>query len=187
MTQLARIGRRCLTAVVLTAATAAAAEAQIVDSFERLRLLVGPDDRITVTDRSGQEVTGSITDLSPSSLTLRVRDITHIFDAADVGAIHQRGPDSTSDGLRNGFWIGVGIGGLELAARSQYDRDGLDYLSSIFGLMGNGLAGAVVGSFVDSRIEGQRVIYRASGAARRLTVSPLLARGRRGVAVSLGF
>ena len=50
-----------------------------------------------------------------------------------------------------------------------------------------GIQGALIGALVDSLIQGQRVIYRATGSARRLTVSPLLARGRRGVALSLGF
>ena len=126
MTQLARFGRRGVTAVMLAAATASAAEAQVADSFEQLQMLVGPDDRITVTDRSGQEVTGSITDLSPSSLTLLVQDSPHVFDAADVGAIRQRRSDSIRNGARNGFWTGVGFAGVHLATLIQSDGDGPD-------------------------------------------------------------
>ena len=187
MTQLARIGRRGVTAVVLAAATASAAEAQIADSFEQLRLLVGPDDRITVTDRSGQELTGSIADLSPSSLTLLVRDMPHVFDEADVGAIRQRRSDSIRNGARNGFLTGVGITGVEFAIASQSDMEGLNTFGWMWLTLSNSLIGAAIGAFVDSQIEGQRVIYRATGSARRLTISPLLSRGRRGVTVSLGF
>ncbi len=188
MTELAKLGRRGVTAVVLAAATASAAEAQIADSFEQLRLLVGQDDRITVTDRSGQELTGSITDVSPSSLTLLVHDTPHVFDAADVGAIRQRRSDSIRNGARNGFWTGVGIlGGTFAIAHYTTDGDSPDFGAWIWVLTSGGIQGALVGAIVDDKIQEQRVIYRATGAARRLTVSPLLSRGRRGVAVSLGF
>ena len=146
MAELARIGRCGVTAVLLAAATASAAEAQIADSFEQLRLLVGPDNRITVTDRSGQESTGSITDLSPSSLTLLVQDTPHVFDAADVGAIRQRRSDSIRNGARNGFWTGVGIaGGTFAIAHYTTDGDNPDsgtwiYLLTVYGIQGDLLA-----------------------------------------------
>ena len=142
-----------------------------------------------MTDRSGQESTGSITDLSPSSLTLLVQDTPHVFAAADVGAIRQRHSDSIRNGARNGFWTGVGIMGVTFAI-AHHTADGgddPDFGAWIWVLTAGGFQGALVGALVDSQIEGQRVIYRATGAVRRLTVSPLLSRGRQGVAVSLGF
>ena len=116
MTQPARIGRRRtfmrsplwrgIAAVSLSAATVSAAEAQVAGSFEQLQSLVEPRDRVTVTDRTGQELTGSITSLSPASLTLLVEGSQRVFDEADVRDIRQRRPDSLIDGagLRSGDW-----------------------------------------------------------------------------------
>ena len=195
MTQPARTGRRRTfmrfplwlgVAAVSLAAAVSAAEAQVAGSFEQLQLLVGPQDRVTVTDSTGQELTGSITSLSPASLTLLVEGSQRVFDEADVGDIRQRRPDSLNNGAINGFWTGVAVGGLlVVAAHGSSDPIGLAggmFLTSALASLGVGL-----GVGIDAMIVGRRSIYRSSGSARRLTVSPLVSRGRRGVAVSLGF
>ena len=196
MTQPARTGRRRtfmrfslwrgVAAVSLAAATVSAAEAQVAGSFEQLQLLVGPQDRVTVTDSTGQELTGRITSLSPASLTLRVEGSQRVFDEADVGDIRQRRPDSLNNGALTGFFTGVAVGGLlVMGANGSSDDFGLAggmYLTSTFAGLG-----AALGIGIDTAIVGRRVIYRSTGSTRRLIVSPLLARGRRGVAVSLGF
>ena len=124
MTQPARIGRRRtfmrsplwrgIAAVSLSAATVSAAEAQVAGSFEQLQSLVGPGDRVTVTDRTGQELTGSITSLSPASLTLLVEGSQRVFDEADISDMRQRRPDSLIDGAVYGLGIGLGWGWLTL-------------------------------------------------------------------------
>ena len=195
MTQPARTGRRRTfmrfplwlgVAAVSLAAAVSAAEAQVVGSFELLQLLVGPEDRVTVTDSTGQELTGSVTRLSPASLTLRVDGSHRVFDEADVGDIRQRRPDSLNNGALTGFLTGVAVGGLwVMAAHGSSDALGFAggiFLTSTFASLGVGM-----GVGIDAMIVEQRVIYRSSGSARRFTVSPLVSRGRRGVAVSLGF
>ena len=195
MTQPARIGRRRtfmrsplwrgIAAVSLSAATVSAAEAQVAGSFEQLQSLVEPRDRVTVTDRTGQELTGSITSLSPASLTLLVEGSQRVFDELvfdepDVSEIRQRRPDSLMDGAVYGLGIGLGWGWLTLVEAGGSD-------SANIVLANTSILGAVLGVVIDAIIQRRRVIYRLSGSARRLTVSPLVARGRRGVAVSLGF
>ena len=195
MTQPARIGRRRtfmrsplwrgIAAVSLSAATVSAAEAQVAGSFEQLQSLVEPRDRVTVTDRTGQELTGSITSLSPASLTLLVEGSQRVFDEwvfdePDVSEIRQRRPDSLMDGAVYGLGIGLGWGWLTLVEAGGSD-------SANIVLANTSILGAVLGVVIDAIIQRRRVIYRLSGSARRLTVSPLVARGRRGVAVSLGF
>ena len=190
MTQPARIGRRRtfmrsplwrgIAAVSLSAATVSAAEAQVAGSFEQLQSLVGPGDRVTVTDRTGQGLTGSITSLSPASLTLLVEGSQRVFDEADISDMRQRRPDSLIDGAVYGLGIGLGYGWMTLdGGGGSDDAGGI--------LAGMSVLGAGLGVVIDAMIQGRRVIYRSSGSARRLTVSPLVARGRRGVAVSLGF
>ena len=194
MTQPARTGRRRtfmrfplwrgVAAVSLAAATVSAAEAQVAGSFDQLQLLVGPEDRVTVTDSTGQELTGSIASLSPASLTLLVEGSPRVFDEADVGDIRQRRPDSLKNGAIHGLSIGAILGAVALGV--AYQGEGTGTAIGMGALFYGGI-GAGIGAGVDALIEGRRVIYRSSGSARRLTVAPLLARGRRGVAVSLGF
>ena len=195
MTQPARIGRRRtfmrsplwrgIAAVSLSAATVSAAEAQVAGSFEQLQSLVEPRDRVTVTDRTGQELTGSITSLSPASLTLLVEGSQRVFDEwvfdeADVSEIRQRRPDSLIDGAVYG--LGIGLGSMWLTLVKAGGSDGAVGL-----LAGTSVFGAFLGVIIDAFIQGRRVVYRSGGSARRLTVSPLVARGRRGVTVSVGF
>ena len=194
MTQPARTGRRRtfmrfplwrgVAAVSLAAATVSAAEAQVAGSFDQLQLLVGPEDRVTVTDSTGQELTGSIASLSPASLTLLVEGSPRVFDEADVGDIRQRRPDSLKNGAIHGLSIGAILGAVAIGV--AYQGEGTGAAIGMGALIYGGI-GAGIGAGVDALIEGRRVIYRSSGSARRLTVAPLVSRGRRGVAVSLGF
>ena len=67
--------RRCYlpTICLLLVASAPMVEAQeIASSFDQLRVLLKRGDSVTVTDRSGREITGRIADLSFSSLVLLV-------------------------------------------------------------------------------------------------------------------
>jgi len=58
----------------------AATEAQeLAGSFEQLRVLVKTGDTVRVTDGSGQDVRGSIVDLSASALSLRVNGERRTF------------------------------------------------------------------------------------------------------------
>ena len=192
MTQPARTGRRRTfmrfplwrgVAAVSLAATVSAAEAQVAGTFEQLQLLVEPQDRVTVTDSTGQELTGRITSLSPASLTLLVEGSQRVFDEADVGDIRQRRPDSLENGAMYGWSTGAVLGALlAISVEGDAQAAGICGGALFLGLMGSG-----IGAGIDALIWGRRVIYRSSGSARRFTVSPLVSRGRRGVAVSLGF
>ena len=65
--------RRMINACMLLAAAASTTEAQVTpSSFEQLRVLVGPGDTIAVTPTTGQEVTGTIAELSSSSIGLLI-------------------------------------------------------------------------------------------------------------------
>lgn len=50
-----------------------------------------------------------------------------------------------------------------------------------------GVMGAGIGAGVDAMFRRTRVIYSRSGSAERVAVSPLVARDRKGILVSVGF
>jgi hypothetical protein len=92
--------------VALMWASAAGAQ-PIASSLEDVKALVGANPTVTVTDTSGQEFRGTITDAAESKLSLRIAGATRRFQAADVRTIRVR----TSDSLVNGALIGAAIGG----------------------------------------------------------------------------
>ena len=182
-------GHALALALVGVAATAALADAQTVSSFDQLRQALSRGDRITVTDHTGQDLTGRIVYLSASTLSLVARDGRHDLRDADVSQIRQRRPDS----LRNGTLIGLGVGAIPagLFARFAYaythNEGGRAQPGAGLGVALFLGVGAWVGSELDKRIQRSHVIYGSTRGAGRVTVSPLLSRDRRGVAVSLGF
>ena len=91
-----REAQRSRTTLVLLAVLAAArADAQTVEprtaaSFERLGLLLDQGERIRVTDGAGRELQGRLIDLSLSTLSLRIADVRHDLQEADVAVIRRR-------------------------------------------------------------------------------------------------
>ena len=82
-----------------------------------------------------------------------------------------------------GFLSGAAVAASLLNAEGGSIRRGAALpVMSLFGAAG---AGAGVG--VDAPIERSQVVYRAEGTSRRLTISPLLSRDRRGLSLSLAF
>ncbi len=169
-----------VTACLLLAATASLAEAQRASSFMQLPLLVGPGDTVTVTDRTGREMKGTIAALSPSTLALLADGIRHDLTDADVAFIRQRRPDSLADGARRGFIVGVLIGAVGASASGA---GGFIPVAAL----GQGIMGLGVGVAVDAMISSRKTIYDGPRPARRLAVSPLLSREGRGVLLSVGF
>ena len=178
------------TTLVLLAALAAAAraDAQAVEprtaaSFERLGLLLEQGERIRVTDGAGRELRGRLIDLSSSTLSLRVAGVRHDLQEADVAVIRRQRRDGLGNGALVGFLSGAAVAASLLNAEGGSIRRGAALpVMSLFGA-----AGAGVGVGVDALIERSQVVYRAEDASRRLTLSPLLSRDRRGLSLSLAF
>jgi hypothetical protein len=168
-------------------AIASMAEAQVANSFDQLQVLVKPTDTVSVTDRAGREVRGTIAALSSSSLELNVAGNRITFLEGDVVRVHQRRPDSLRNGGRWGFGIGTGVGVLGClyaASGSERAEFGIVPVCALF----YGGLGAGIGAGVDAMIRGTQVIYaKPTGSSARLTLSPVVARDRKGVALSLGF
>ena len=168
-------------ALVLVAAvtTASLTEAQTVESFDRLALLVNQGDRLTVTDRAGEELQGRLVDLTPTTLSLQIDDGLHDLAEANVSLVRRRQRDSLKNGALLGFMAGAAIAASLTSATHPFIRMSA---MSLFGAAGIG-----IGVGFDAFVQDSRVVYRATRSARRLTVSPLLTRDRRGVSLSLGF
>ena len=150
---------------VMSAAPARAQEAQAVNSFRQLQLIVKLDDTITVTDTTGRKAEGSILTLSPSTLVLLAEGRRRELQEHQVASISQRRPDSLKNGALWGLGAGAASGfvisGLGSAAGSI--MDGPDARVSA----GHVLAGTVliagigtgIGMAVDALIKSDRVIF----------------------------
>ena len=93
----------CLAFVALLLCQPTATSSQeLAGSFDQLRVLVKAGDTVRVTDSAGEEVRGTLTDLSSSSLALRVGGTRRTFLETDITAIHQRRNDSLANGAKWG-------------------------------------------------------------------------------------
>jgi hypothetical protein len=180
MRQVARI------AALIILATGAAEAQELAGTFDQLRVLVRPGDKLTVIDDSGQRVEGRVSSLSSSALDLTVSGKPRQFLSTDINTIEKRGPDSLKNGALIGLAIGGGIGAAGMIALAG-TADNPAALVAVGALMYGGI-GAGIGTGFDALIEGRRVIYARSGStATTLTVAPMLTRSRKGVRLSLRF
>ena len=163
--------------------------AQTAESFEQLRLLVKAGDVVSVTDTAGTTNTGEVVELSSSSLRLRVGTLTRELLQTDVRQIDQRRRDSLGNGALIGLLVGGGVAVTGVLASCGDDRSFVNLCEGRTGLAIIGLWGGIgtgIGVGVDALIVRSHTIYRATSVvSSRFRVTPLLARGRRGVLVSV--
>lgn len=154
--------------------------------FDQLRVLVRPGDKITIADDAGREVTGTLAELSSSSLSLIVGRQRRDLQASEINTIRQRRSDPLANGAKWGLGIGAGLGlAGGLALSSGYDNDDDGALVAFATLIYGGL-GAAIGVGVDALISGNQIIYARRGAAA-VRIRPLLTAQRHGAVVVIGF
>jgi hypothetical protein len=145
-------------------------------------------DTVTVTDTSGNAVTGPIADLSSSSLGLLVGGTRRDLAEGDVKTISQGRHASLATGAKWGLIAGAGFGAVVGLAQDWDNSDipaGVGVLAEIGYMAGFGSA---IGVGVSALIRTHHVIFAKPGApSATLTVSPLVTRERKGVALSLRF
>ena len=174
-------------AVLLTSATAwAQTEA------DDIRGRVKQHQKVSITDEQGRKVNGMIIGIAVDTITVapdRARPV--VIPYARIIKI-----DHPPDPLRNGAWIGFGVGAA-LGVMS-WDVEGpcnpgwwvtcaaptAQYL--VPSLVTPALLGAVVGVAVDALIRGDRGIYRR-GPKARVSFSPVLAHGRHGTVLTMSW
>jgi len=151
---------------LILALLATTGEAQeLAGSFDQLRVLVKHGDTVRVTDGAGEEVRGTITGLSSSSLDLMVGGTRRTFLETDISAIHQRRNDSLANGAKWGFVAGAALGVLGgIAIAREYESGGGGAYIPILGLV-YGSIGAGAGAGIDAMHRSEQVIFAWRGKA----------------------
>jgi hypothetical protein len=173
--------------LLLIAGCASSSAAQdIAGSFDQLRVLVKPGDTITVTDGAGQEVKGTISALSSSSLEVLVAGQRRALLPTDVQTIRQRRPDPLANGAKWGFGIGAGLGllaGLAVDGEGETSAAIIPVVTLVYAGIGAG-----IGVGIDAMISSDQVIYsRSAPSSTEPRLLPLLTRARKGIVLSIGF
>lgn len=161
---------------------------EVASSFEQLAVLVKPGDSITVLDFTGRESKGRIALLSRDALLLDTSGGPRKLGETDVAAISQRRGDSLLNGAITGAVAGTAYF-VTLMVILHESSDGGDVIvpTAIMGGMLMAGMGAAAGVGIDALITRRQVIYQAPAGPRKVSLVPVLGRGRRGVAVALRF
>jgi len=168
------------TLAVLVSLVPSPAPAQTVaTSFDELRQVLKNGQTVVVTDANGQRTKGKVRNVSvsPPSLVVLVPEARTMAEGT-VAEIR------TTDSLRNGGIIGGGIG-LALAMWDYFidpsEPGNAAIISVAIGL------GTAIGVVVDTLVGGGKVLYRSRQQTPRLTLSPIAAKDRQGVLISVRF
>jgi hypothetical protein len=155
---------------------------------DEIRQRVKEGQKIFLVDDQARELTGRIGELRADALVLLVGR-----DRTDVPYDRILRIDRPRDGLLDGTLIGFGTGaglGLLAALAAANDDSGWGspdptHVALVAPLMLGGI-GAGVGVGLDALIRREPNLYRRQGATRA-SLSPVLGRSRRGVAISVSW
>lgn len=175
--------RSSLLAVMIGLVCTSPAVAQQILSLKELKILGNTNTTITVTDRSGREVRGTVADASETLLSLRIAGAIRQLAVEDVRSVRVRKEDS----LANGLLIGAAVGGglTSLIFLDNECRDDPACFAAVAVYAG---VGALAGVAIDALIHRDVVVYTAPPpSAQRVFVAPFLARGRSGVRMTIAF
>ena len=160
---------------VLPAIAAAEPDTNLAD------LYVLRETRVTVTHRSGEQVTGPLLTAAPDGLSLMVAGTPLTIPEADVRRITRKG-DSLKNGALWGLAFGAAIGAASVAT-CETNCDGEFPAGAVMAI--GSLYGVGLGTLVDWLIPGSTTVYRGRGTTAH--VAPILRTGVVGVAVDLKF
>jgi hypothetical protein len=171
-------------ALILALLTTTGEAQELAASFDELRLLVKSGDVVRVTDGTGQEVLGTITQVSPSSLWILVNSKQREFLDRDITAVRRRRPDSMVNGAILGFAVGAGLG--VLAGRTFVREHGgkgeaaIPMFALFFGIPTSGL-----GAGIDAMTRSDQPIYARPGRSSTVSLHPILTQDRKGLSASI--
>ena len=149
-----------------------------VASLSTLSPRIRPGDRLSVRVTSGEEIEGTFSSVSASSLTMVVDGQSREIPATDVQQVWRRGANRVRKGMLVGFVTGAAVTSLIFVAGFGPEA----ILPSVVVGGGTGLMwGALIGAFVHER----PLVYRA--AAPTVRVIPMLTPDRIGVMASVHF
>jgi hypothetical protein len=160
----------------------------VASSFDQLTVLVKPGDKVTVVEVTGRESSGRIGTLSRDALILVTSDGPRQLSEVEVASISQRRGDSLKNGAIIGAVAGAGYFLTAVAIFSTIEDDGDIIMPAavVSGLTCAGL-GAAIGVGIDALISRRQAIFQKPAGGSRISASPVLGRGRRGMAVTVEF
>jgi hypothetical protein len=168
--------------VLLAPAPAAAQEP--VKAFDLLNTRLKVGDTVWVTDASGREVKGKLTELTATSLTLNGGD-RRTFKGPDVRTILERPHDSLKFGTLLGLVIGVGLGAFSAGTAEGNASEVLGAIAILGGM------GAGIGCGIDAMIPmPKRPVYlhqAGSSSTGPASWSPIVRPRSAGAAVAFTF
>lgn len=182
-------GMRTLGLLLLCAVSAAPARAdQVATTLDQLQVLIRPGDEIRVTERDGHSLQARVENITADTLTIRAHGAEQVLRPDDIRLIRQSREDTLSDGAKRGFIAGAALGVLAGLAFAGENPKAAGVFIPIAAATYGGI-GAAIGVGIDAMVKTDTVIYDASPrhAARPFSVAPVVARGRKGVEVSVGF
>lgn len=158
-----------------------AAAQTVPSSFNDMQFLVKAGDRVTVIDASGAKITGRISELDASSLSIASRGGPRRFTQDDVVVVRQRRADPLKNGALIGVAFGLGMGLMtELSCGNQYCGQ------AGWVTVGSTLWGLGVGVFTDALLKTPTDVFRrAPGPTSSWTVAPVVGRGTAGARLAL--
>ena len=160
----------------------------VATSFEQLRVIVGPGAKVTVTDAGNTQLSGRIAELSSSSLSIVANGTRRDFGEGDIASIRQRRGDPLGNGALWGFAVGAGLAAILAGANAAECDCDINTRLWLLLVAGEGAFGAGIGVGIDALIRRDLVVYQPRPpVARRLAITPVLARGSAGITLSMGF
>jgi hypothetical protein len=189
----------CATALMVFPATGAAQTPAA--SFDALRGVVRNGDHMIVTESDGRRTSGTVMNVTPSSLDLKVDTCRIGIRILCRSALHSVSASATIsitriDSPREGGLIGLAAGFASsylLVCNNNYfsdnyPRDGSCASAVILVALPMGGLGAVIGAFIDSRRN--ETVYRASAPALggvTVSLSPVLTGNGTGALLTVQF
>ena len=175
-------------AVMIWSAISGAAElsAQVASSFEQLQVLVKAGDKVEILGADGTSTKGQIVSLTPASLRLATNGRIRDYDQKDALVVKQKRGDSIWNGAVIGAASGAGFGLVSWIGSGGCDCTAGE-IASYVGV--SSALGAGIGMSIDALIRHHKTIYNSPvrSTSSRIGVAPLIAGGRKGVALRISF
>jgi hypothetical protein len=177
-----RFTRTFVFALLATCSAGLASAQTVPSSFKDMQFLVKPGDRVTVIDASGAKVTGRISELDSSTLSITSATGPRRFAQDDVVVVRQRRPDPLKNGALIGAAFGAGMGLMTELSCGGYEYCG----QAGWVTLGSTVWGLGVGVFTDALLKTSTDVFRhGPGTMSSWTVSPLVGPGTTGARLAL--
>ena len=187
--------RQLALATLLLAMAPCLGVAQNSNDWSDIQRLIGPGDKIYITNSRGAKITGAVDSLSSTSLAIRAGHLRYELRPEEVKSIRRQKPDSLLNGAVIGGMIGAAFVVSTAISDYVYYEDGRpqpgpNYV--VHPALGAGL-GAALGLLIDAHHKGKKVVYsrpaeaKTTSLLRSLSFAPAIWKNQKGAALSFSF